>query len=251
MINAVIIDDEANNILNLQRMLEKYCPGVNITGSADSAAGGIALINRHQPDLVFLDIHMPETNGLEMLQQLQSKDFALIFVTAFNQYGVQAVKFAAMDYLLKPVDPEELIMAVKKVSDNLHNKNQQQQLRLLVDLLQQGLPKDDFRIALPSLKETRFVNTGEIIRCESSNSYTHFFLSNGEKITVASSIQEYEGLLLPYGFLRPHQSHLVNRKYVRSLVKESGGYLLLQDGTQVPVSRAKKDEVKSRLSSSK
>ncbi|WP_106528695.1 LytR/AlgR family response regulator transcription factor [Chitinophaga niastensis] len=247
MINALIIDDEPINIINLQRLLEQHCPGVRVTGTANGAADGITAIQQLRPDLVFLDIQLPDKNGFELLKELPSADFALIFVTAFDQYGIQAVKFAAMDYLLKPVDTEELKTAVEKASSVIAKKKQSQQMQYLVEILHQGQQKDEHRIALPSLKETRFVYTKDIVRCESSNSYTHFYIKDGEKITVAVSIYEYEEMLAPYGFVRCHQSHLVNKKFVRSMVKESGGYLLMEDGVQVPVSRARRDELKKGL----
>ncbi|MEC5145153.1 LytTR family DNA-binding domain-containing protein [Chitinophaga sp. 212800010-3] len=247
MINALLIDDEPINIINLQRLLELHCPTVRVAGTADNADEGATAIRQLRPDLVFLDIQMPGKNGFDMLQSIPHPDFALIFVTAFDQYGIQAVKFAAMDYLLKPVDADELIAAVAKATAAIVHKKQQQQLQYLVEILRQGQQKDEHRIALPSLKETRFVYTRNIIRCESSNSYTHFYLNDGEKITVAVSIYEYEELLDSYGFVRCHQSHLVNKKFVKSIVKESGGYLLMQDGTQIPVSRTRKEELKKKL----
>jgi len=247
MINALIIDDEPINIINLQRLLEQHCPGVAVTGTAKSAREGITAIERQQPDLVFLDIQMPGKSGIDMLKELPAPNFALIFVTAYDQYGIQAVKFAAMDYLLKPVDPEELKAAVNKAATAIVQKKQQQQLQYLVEILQQGQQKEEHRIALPSLKETRLVYTKDIVRCESSNSYTHFFTADGEKITVAVSIYEYEEMLTPYGFLRCHQSHLVNKKFVKSIVKESGGYLLMQDGSTIPLSRSRRDELKKGL----
>lgn len=246
--NALIIDDEPINIINLQRLLEQHCPDVQVTGTATGAAEGILTIQRLRPDLVFLDIQMPEKSGIDMLKEIPTPNFALIFVTAYDQYGIQAVKFAAMDYLLKPVDVAELKIAVAKAAVAISQKKQQQQMQYLVEILQQGQQKEEHRIALPSLKETRFVYTRDIVRCESSNSYTYIYLKEGEKIMVAVSIYEYEEMLAPYGFLRCHQSHLVNKKMVKSMVKESGGgYLLLQDGSIIPVSRAKRDDIKKGL----
>jgi two-component system LytT family response regulator len=247
MINALIIDDEPINIINLQRLLEQHCENITVTGTANSADRGIAAIRQLNPDLVFLDIQLPEKNGFDMLKELGPANFALIFVTAFDKYGIQAVKFAAMDYLLKPVDAEELKSAVEKAALAIAMKRQSQQIEYLVEILQQGHQKEDHRIALPTLKETRFIYTRDIVRCESSNSYTHFFIGNGEKITVAVSIYEYEEMLAPYGFVRCHQSHLVNKKFVKSIIKESGGYLLMQDGSQVPISRARRDELRKKL----
>ncbi|UYQ92377.1 LytTR family DNA-binding domain-containing protein [Chitinophaga horti] len=246
MIRTLIIDDEPINIINLQRLLQAYCPNVQVIKTATSADEGAASIREHQPDLVLLDIQMPGKSGLDMLRSLPAHGFELIMVTAYDHYGIQAVKFSAIDYLLKPVDTDELQAAIDKVAERLAQKQQHERLNNLLNMLH-APRQEEHRLALPSLKETRFVYTREIIRCESSNSYTTFHLDSGGKIVVAVSIYEYEEMLSPYGFIRCHQSHLVNRRYVKSLVKESGGYLLLTDGSQIPVSRQKKDAVKNAL----
>ncbi len=244
-VRAVIIDDEQNNIHNLQYLLQQYCPQVNIVGTAQQYDQAKALILEQRPNLLFLDIQMPDKNGFELLQSLPYRDFEVIFVTAFDQYGIQAIKFSAIDYLLKPINIEELQLAVNKVLQKRSSQQQNERLENLMQLLQQQ--KDTHRIALTSLKETRFVNPADIIRCESANNYTSFFFQNGEKIIASKPIFEYEELLKGYGFLRSHQSHLVNKKHVRSWVKEEGGYLLLDDGSSVPVSRQKKEEIKASL----
>jgi two-component system LytT family response regulator len=247
MINAVIIDDEQNNIDNLRLLLSKHCPDVRVTGDASNATEGAQLIRQSSPDLVFLDIQMPGKNGFELLKSLDQLDFGIIFVTAHDQYGVQAVKFSAIDYLLKPVDIEELKSAVSKAVEQRTQKNQNLQLENLIRFLKQEQQKSAHRIALQTAKETRFVETGMIIRCESSNNYTTFFLEGGEKIMTSRPIFEYEEMLREYDFFRSHQSHLVNKNHIRSWVKEDGGYLLMKDGSQVPVSRNKRDELKGML----
>lgn len=245
---AVIIDDEQNNIDNLRILLSNYCPQVQTVATALNASEGAQAIHLHHPDLVFLDIQMPEQSGFDMLRSLPSTDFEIIFVTAYDQYGIQAVKFAAIDYLLKPIKPGELITAVNKAGEKNRQKKQNAQLANLIELLQRQQQKEDHRIALPTSKETRFVPVKEIIRCESDNNYTTFHLLNKEKLLVSKPIYEYEELLVPYGFIRCHQSHLVNKKYIKSWVKEDGGYLLLDDQSLIPVSRQKKDFVKEQLS---
>jgi two-component system LytT family response regulator len=246
-IKAVIIDDEQHNLENIQALLGQYCPMVEVSGTANSAEAAKALLYAHKPDLLFLDIQMPEQNGFDLLRSLSTHDFEVIFVTAYDQYAIQAMRFAATDYLLKPVDISELQAAVDKAIERRKLKVQNQQLENLLQLLQAGPNKIEQRIALASTKETRFVKMDEIIRCESSNNYTSFYLTSGESMLVSKPIFEYEELLKPHGFMRCHQSHLVNEKYVKSWIKEFGDFLLLTDGKEVPISRAKKDNIKRAL----
>jgi len=250
MINAVMIDDEQNNIDNLRLLLAKHCPQVNVIGFALNADDGETLIRQTTPDLVFLDIQMPGKNGFDLLKSLDYYNFGIVFVTAHDQYGIQAVKFSAIDYLLKPVIVEELKSAVSKAIEKRAAKHQNLQLENLICFLKQEQQKTAHRIALQGSKETRFVETGMIIRCESSNNYTTFFLTSGEKIITSKPIFEYEDLLSSYGFFRSHQSHLVNKQHIRSWVKEDGGYLLMNDGSQVPVSRNKRDSLKDLFAAS-
>jgi two-component system, LytTR family, response regulator len=245
-IKAVIIDDEENNILNLQSLLKQYCPELIVVATARHATSGVQNIMQHKPDIVFLDIEMPDQNGFDLLRSLPEHNFEIVFVTAHQQYGIQAVKFAAIDYLLKPINIDELKMAVAKaVRKRVQRKNNIQLENLMLLLKQQ--PKAEHRIALPTAKETRLAKTDEIIRCESLNNYTNFYFANGEKLMVSKPIYEYEELLQDYQFIRCHQSHLVNKKYIKSWVKEDGGYLLLEDKTQVPISRQKKEAIKNLL----
>jgi len=247
MINAVIIDDEKNNIDNLKGLLLMHCPEVKVVAEALNAEEGADKIAHYEPDLIFLDIQMPGKNGFEMLQSLSNHDFEIIFVTAFDQYGIQAIKFSAIDYLLKPVNIEELKTAVAKVIEKYKKENENLRLENLLELLQNRQPKTQHRLALATAKETRFVNTEEIIRCESSNAYTSFYLTGGQKIIVSKPIFEYEELLKDYGFIRCHQSHLVNKLKVKSWIRKDGDHLLMEDNSQIPVSRNKKEIVSEAL----
>ena len=246
MIRAVLIDDEISNLENLRTLLEKHCPQVTIIATSQNVSDAIDVIEKHLPDLVFLDIQMGEQTGFDVLKLLPSRNFEVVFVTAYGQYGIQAVKFAALDYLLKPIDIEELINAVNKAEQKLATQIQTSQL----DFLLQQLKKPETnvsRIALPMQSEIRYVAFSEIIRCEADNTYTYFLLSSGEKIVVSKSLKEYADLLCPNGFLRTHQSHLVNPKYVKSWLKEDGGILLLMSGEKIPISKPNKDTVKQAL----
>ena len=246
-IRAVSIDDEEGNLANLSRLLAQYCPEVSIVGTAGDATAGKDLIVHLRPDLVFLDIQMPGASGLDMLQQLPHHDFQLIFVTAYDQYGIQAVKFSAVDYLLKPINVPELQEAVRKAILRHGEKTKSGQLENLLQLLNRQPFKEEHRIALNTLKETRFVYTRQIVRCESDNNYSYFFLDNGEKLLVSKPIYEYESLLADYGFIRCHQSHLVNKHFVHSWVRKDGGFLLLDNGNTIPVSRSKREAVLQAL----
>ncbi|ODS81404.1 MAG: DNA-binding response regulator [Cytophagaceae bacterium SCN 52-12] len=247
MIRAVTIDDEVNNIDNLTALLRHYCPEVAVIGQAGNAAEGLEVITTLEPELVFLDIQMPGQNGFDLLKSLPHYDFEVIFVTGFDQYGIQAIRFSAIDYLLKPIDPAELQNAVRRAGEKIGEKKQNVQLKNLMQLLVDRHQKPEHRIGLSSAKETRFVKTGHIIRCQAENNYTTFFLLGGEQVLVSRPMFEYDEMLSGYGFIRCHHSHLVNRTFVKSLLKEDSGYLLLEDGSKIPVSRLKKDAVRQAL----
>jgi len=243
---AILVDDEHSNLENLRSLLEKHCPEVTITYSAKNVAEAVDAIGKFSPDLVFLDIQMGEQTGFDVLKLLPTRNFEVIFVTAYDQYGIQAVKFAALDYLLKPIDIEELMNAVSKAEHKRSTQIQTSQL----DFLMQQLKKPETvvsKIALQMQSEIRYVNLSDIIRCEADNTYTHFFLSGNEKILVSKSLKEYADLLRPNGFLRTHQSHLVNPKYVKSWLKEDGGVLLLISGNKIPISKPNRETVKKAL----
>ncbi len=243
---AVLIDDEISNVENLRTLLEKHSPQVTIIATAQNVSDAVDAIEKHLPNLVFLDIQMGDKTGFDVLKLLPSRNFEVIFVTAYDQYGIQAVKFAALDYLLKPIDIEELMHAVNKAEHKLTTQTQTSQL----DFLLQQLKKSETnlsKIALQMQGEIRYVALSEIIRCEADNTYTHFFLSSGEKILVSKSLKEYADLLHPNGFLRTHQSHLVNPKYVKSWLREDGGILLLLSGEKIPISKPNKNNVKQAL----
>jgi two-component system, LytTR family, response regulator len=242
MIKAIIIDDEENNCLNLKSMLHRYCPNVDVMGFAQSASSGLELINSLSPDLVFLDIEMPGKSGFDLLQMTGSHNFNIIFVTAFDKYAIRAIRFSAIDYLLKPVDYKELVMAVNKVAERLSNKSNTHQVYAnYLENIKNSIPER--KIALNTANRTLFAKVKEIIRCEGENNYTHVYLSNGEKILVARTLKDFEELLEDSGFIRVHQSHLVNKEHIRSLEKKDGGHLVMSDKSVVYISRQRKEKV--------
>lgn len=246
---AIIVDDELSNRENLQALLQTYAPDVQICAMAESVDGALKAILIHRPQLVFLDIQLHNQSGFDLLKQLGDITFEIIFVTAYDQYGVQAIKFAALDYLLKPIDIDELRSAVDKARRAIQQKQKNERLNYLLDYL-----KDDKkvtpRIALPLFGETRYVNIPDIIRCEADNTYTKFFLHGGEQILVSKTLKEYADMLAGHGFIRAHQSHLVNMAYIKSWLREDGGSLLLTNATKVPVSKLNREKVKEALAAS-
>ncbi|SDD92307.1 LytR/AlgR family response regulator transcription factor [Niabella drilacis] len=244
--NAIIVDDEAHNIENLQGILSRGFPAITVLGTAATINAAAALITAQTPDLVFLDIQMGKETGFDLLKRLPERGFEVIFVTAYDQYGIQAIKFAALDYILKPIDENELKAAIEGAVEKWSRKQSYQQLNFLINHLK-GTGKAPAKIALPLFQETRYVAVDSIVRCEAQNTYVYFYLNNGEKILVSRPLKEYDELLAPGGFIRCHQTHLVNPVFIKSLLKEDGGCLLLTNEEKIPVSKAKRDAVKRAL----
>lgn len=243
---AILIDDELSNLENLQTLLTKHCPQVAIISKEQNVNDAVEAIEKHLPDLVFLDIQIGKQTGFDVLKRLSKQNFEVIFVTAYDHYGIQAVKFAALDYLLKPIDIEELKYAVTKAEQKLLAQTQSAQLAFLLQQIKKPDPAN-VKIALPMQCEIRYIALNEIVRCEADNTYTFFFLANNEKVLVSKSLKEYADLLKPNGFLRTHQSHLVNPLFVKSWLKEDGGILLLTNGERIPISKPNKETVKQAL----
>lgn len=246
MMKAILIDDEPANLNNLQSLLNKHCPQVQILAMESDVSAAALTINKHQPDLLFLDIQMGKQSGFDLLNLLSDKAFEIIFVTAYDHYGIQAVKFAALDYMLKPVDIDELVAAVDKAQQKIKERNHNKQLDFLLSLIKRG-EQSPPKIALPQLQEIRYVQVSDILRCEADNTYTYFYLISGERIMVSRPLKEYSDMLQPHGFIRSHQSHLVNPAFIKSWLKEDGGTLLLADGFKVPVSKPNRERVKNLL----
>lgn len=250
MIRAIIVDDEQININNLAALLASHCPVIDVVATATHGSQAKVLLAELSPDVVFLDIHMPVQNGFELLRSLIKYPFEVVFVTAHDEFGIMAIKFSALDYLLKPVSIIELKSAVEKVERAVNLKRHNDRLENLLSLLEMPRPNPSQRIALPTQKETHLVAVRDILRCESSNNYTSFFLLDGTIHVISKPIYEYEELLKPYGFLRCHQSHLVNKYHVKSILNEDGGYFLIAHSLEkVPISKQKRAFVKSQFES--
>jgi len=243
---VVLVDNEQANLENLQVLLAKNCLEVKVVAISDNIEDAFQKVNLHRPDLLFLDIQMGKTTGFDLLNLITEKTFEVIFVTAYDNYGIQAVKFAALDYLLKPVDPDELIAAVFKAETRMKSKINGEQLNFLLHQIRRTEP-GILKIALPQQHEIRYVAINDIIRCVADNTYTFFYLSNNEKILISKPLKEYSDLLKPQGFIRVHQSHLVNPAFVKSWLKEDGGMLLMNNGNKIPVSKPNREMVKAVL----
>ena len=231
MIRAIVIDDISEARAVLKADLESYCVNIEVIGEAEGVVSGAKLIKELKPDLIFLDIQMKDGTGFDLLEILPEKNFKLIFTTASDEYAVKAFKFSAVDYLLKPIDPDELMDAVSRVE-------QQEQPTDRINLLKENFDQPK-RIALNTLEKIHIVEVEEILRCESNINYTMFYFTDGTKLLVTKTLKEFDKLLSDHYFIRVHQSHLVNARFIKEFTK-SDGYIYMKDGTKVPVSTRKK-----------
>lgn len=243
---TIIIEDEKKTITQLKGLLTNL-PQVELVAEATNAAEAIRLITELNPELILLDIQLPDNNGFELLASLGEYTFEVIFINAYDQYGIQAVKCSALDYLLKPVKLTDLTLAIQKAIKRKDNKQTQQQIQNLLSIV--NLPQKEHRIAIQLMKEIRFIDPVDIIRCEAANNYTNIYLKTGEKLIASKGLFEFDDILKNYHFIRCHQSHLVNKKYIKSLLSNDMVFelQLTERDTRIPVSRLKKDLVKSQL----
>ena len=242
-IRTLLIDDEKSSIITLTKLLEKYAPQVFIIDTADSVESAIDCIEKHKPELIFLDINMPDGDGFEVIENTDFKNYEVIFTTAFDKYAIKAFEFAALHYLLKPIRPKELKEAIERFCDLKKEDSFKQQLEVLNDNFKN---KTD-RLILPSSNGLTIIELDDIIRCESCNNYTTFFLVSNEQIVVSKSINTYEQILDDTHFSRIHNQHLVNLKYVKKYVKGRGGYVIMKNDHQVDVSEGKRKDFLNKL----
>jgi len=233
---AIIVDDLSDARLAIRADVEAYCPQIEIIGEADGVISGAKLIKEVNPDLVFLDIQMQDGSGFDLLEITGTDSFKVIFTTASDEYAIKAFKFSAVDYLMKPIDPDELVVAVEKALQNPRNGS----IEVLQESIKDGSTK---RIALNTQEKILIKEVSEIIRCESNVNYTMFHFSDKSRLLVTRTLKEYDELLTPHDFLRVHQSHLINSKFVKEYIKSDGGYLVLKEGSTVPVSTRRKSVV--------
>lgn len=239
---VLIIDNEPALRKGLNSLLHACCPEVTVTEEAGGVQAGLLHIKKMQPDIVLLDVEMEDGTGFDLMQQISDPCFQLIFITAHNKYAIEAFKFSAIDYLLKPVDPDALQKSIQKAEKNIRNNNLQQQVQVLLNQLS-GIQNKDRKIVLKDIDNTWFVKISDILYCEAEGTYTRFFLQSTDPILVSKNLKEYEEILEPLGFLRTHHSFLANPDKIKSYDKTEGGALILEGGHSIPVSQRKKDFV--------
>jgi two-component system, LytTR family, response regulator len=245
MIKTIVIDDEPYCCEALEIMIGKFCPKLSIQAVCHSGAEALEAVDRFSPQLVFLDVEMPYMNGFEFLEKVHFINFGLIFTTSYDQYAMKAIRFSALDYLLKPIDREELILAVDRVSKLLRNPTELQ-LELLLQKIN-GQRKPINKIAFPTMDGLQMVEIDAIISCASDSNYTNILLRNNKKLVASRTLKDVEELLSEYAFLRVHNCSLVNLNEIHKYCKGEGGYLIMSDGTHIDVSRSRKELLLQKL----
>ena len=246
MIKAVIIEDEKKSAEVLAQLLQKNCPDISISGKAESVKEGIELVRKAHPELVFLDVMMPDGSGFDVLEKLSDLKFEVIFTTATDKFAVKAIKYSALDYLLKPIDPADLISAVQKILDRNKKISNEENLWSLLENVRQNESQFS-KITLPTGHAYEIVLIKDIIRCEANDNYTNVYLANGKKFLVSGTLKHYEDLLPAADFVRVHHSHLININHMLRFLKEDGGYTVMSDGSKVEVSRRKREDFLNKL----
>jgi len=239
-LRTIIIDDEPDAVNFINSIIGEYCTSLEVVGKAHNVTEGVQQIKREKPDLVFLDVEMPKGTGFDLLTHFPEKTFDVVFITAFNHYAIKAIKFSAVDYILKPININEFIEAVNRVIRKRSEKPSQSNdnFRILMENLKSSLPS---RLAIPTADGMEYLNPREIIRIEADRSYSWFYISGKRKILVSKHLKEFQDLLGDRHFFRSHNSHLINLKYVRKYIRREGGYIEMMDGSKIPISRTRKD----------
>jgi len=245
-LSTLIVDDEPDAVNFISSIIREYCPRLEIIGTASSAREGVKIILERQPELVFLDVEMPHGSGFDLLAQFPEKTFDVVFITAFNHYALKAIKFSAVDYILKPININEFIEAVDKVlHKRLSGSNRNTNYFELLENLKSETPS---KLAIPTSDGMEYLKTSDIIRIEADRSYSWFFLKDKRKVLVSKNLNNYQELLSDQHFFRPHNSHLINLDHVRKYIRHEGGIIEMDDGSQVPISRVRRDLFLAQMS---
>ena len=248
MFNVIIIDDEPNAVALLTSSLNKHFKNAHVVATAHNVASGVQAIKANNPDLVLLDVRMPDGTGFDLLKQIEPVDFEVIFITAYQEYAIRAFKFSALDYILKPFDDEEFIASIKKAEASLQSSNTALNLSAFYENLN-SKSAEFKKIVLKTNAHIYAVNIKDIIRLEAEGNYTNFMLADGRKLMVSKILKEYDDLLSGFNFFRAHQSHLINMNYFESFKKADGGYIVMTDKSTIPVASRKKEDFLKFLSS--
>ena len=247
MLRAVIVEDEKRSRETLSGLLKLYCKNLTVVGEAENVREGLEVIKQQNPDVVFLDIQMPDGSGFKLLEQIKQISFDVIFTTAYDQFAIKAIRFSALDYLLKPILPNDLVNAVNKAEKNKQVQKSNSNIKVLLENINRP-PAESPKIILSTSEKINVIKVDEIIRCESDNYYTMFYFTDGKRLLVSKTLKEQEELLSEHNFIRPHKSHLINVKYIKRYLKTEGGVILMENGSKIPVSRRKKEYIKEILS---
>lgn len=250
MITALLIEDDKHLRTGLKALLERYTNDILIIGEAESVKTGIAAIEKLRPQVIFLDIHLTDGTGFDILEQLTKTNGKLkahvVFITAHEQYAVKAFKFSALDFILKPVDPEELQHTMGKIKEAVGKNNSFENIDLLLENIRKKV--DNFkRIALSTSDGIHLFEVSDIIRCEAKANYTEFFIKNHKPVLISKTLKEYEEMLTEHGFERIHQSHLINLSYLKSYIKSDGGYVIMADNSNIPIAQSKKEKLQELI----
>lgn len=243
MLRIIIIEDEKNAVITLQSYINKYTSEVSVVGIANNKKEGIELINKETFDVLLLDINLGDGTGFEVLESIQDKNFGVIFTTAYDEYAIKAFKYSAIDYLLKPINPQEFVDAIERYKKNFINISRQQ---LDIATSYTDVAKNN-KIVVNSTNEIHFIELDEILHLQSDKNYTDIYLKDQQRITSTKTLKFYEQLLPSDKFLRIHQKHLVNLQCIKKYLKEDGGYVLLTDNSKLEVSRRKKEDLMNSL----
>jgi two-component system LytT family response regulator len=249
MITALLIDDDDNLRAGMKSLLSRYAPEIAIMGEADSVKTGTELLLKTDPQVVFLDIHLGDGSGFDLLEEVNKRgklNSQIVFITAHEQYAIKAFRFSALDFLLKPVDPDELEKVISKIKNVLVKSESVAHIDLLLENIRRKV--DNFkRIALSTADGIHLFEISDIIRCESEDNYTKFYIKNNKPVLISKTLKEYEDLLTEHGFERIHQSHLINLAYLKSYIKKDGGYVVMADNSNLPISQRKKERLQEIL----
>ena len=246
-LRVIVVDDEADGIATLSKLLRLNCPEAEIIATCNNAETAEQQIKALQPDVVFLDIQMPGKSGIEMLADMQERKFEIIFVTAHNEYMLQALQFSAADYLLKPVDEDRLVEAVNRVKDRVEQKDEPATIDVLLHNLQKSNRQQEMKLVVPTLKGFSVLKLEEIVVCEAEKNYTIFHLQNKKTITVSRTLLEYEKILHNTSFFRIHKTFMINLEHVVEYQRGEGGVVVMDNGMEVEVSRRKKEEFMNKI----